>query len=228
VDIEEIISDCRKMDPLLLPLVDPKLYPNCDCPSCRLTCHNLPGFWDPMGFLKWIASLVIGEITAPSFLEALKNNIKFVQLDFWFLQDKNKPTIGMLRPRTQKEIPGRIVGFSPKGTCIFLCSTGCSLTPLQRPVECLTSYACNTPRGPYVGKGELRHPWDTDLGRKVVELYSMVAKQKLRTDWDKFENGVTMATLMRMKKETLIREQIDLKTIYLISQIPPDLLKSIQ
>ncbi len=101
----------------------------CDCEKCRLTCHGMPGPYDPVQVREFV-----------------KNNPDFYGtcVQDYYAGDGTSSTTFFLRPPTISELPGTRARFLFKDEkCKYLTETGCSLAENNTmPTSCLVTSAC--------------------------------------------------------------------------------------
>jgi hypothetical protein len=159
----------------------------CSCSGCSKLCKNIPGFFDPLGFLYYLVKLANSTDPMKVFatFESIIDNI---QQDFW---SSGPDEILMLRPRTIKEIAGHHVKFniySITSKCIYLGSGGCSLSDDTRPSECRCAYNCHTSKYKFE-KRQMSEQWNSPLGRALNELYDSIGKKKYENEFMKDDDS---------------------------------------
>lgn len=164
--------------------------PGCSCPKCSKACKNIPGFFDPLGFLYYLVKLAKSDNPMMVF-KIFESIVDDIQKDFYF----GTNNIYMLRPRTVKENPGdkvKINLYAIMADCIYLETTGCKLSSDTRPAECRCTYGCRIPKYKFV-KPQMAEQWDSPLGRAIISLYDSIGQKKYG---DEFQTGVDTQTDM--------------------------------
>lgn len=207
IDIEDLVPLMQRDDPLKEPYHDERnAVGSCSCEHCRGACRATPGFFDPLGFLHYITSKIVGEFDQETLVGQFELELDNLQLDFYFQGDNNNK-IYMLRPRTLDEEPGKLVRMDfLKSDCVFLGTPGtdekvgcqgCQLNERQRPMECRTAYGCG--KAKFDGsKGVMKDHWNTPLGKAIIALYTKLGIAKYGKSFQKratddFRGEMTLA-----------------------------------
>lgn len=188
-DIEDLISsESLTSEPYaIIRSADP----GCSCSKCARSCQNIPGFFEPLGFLYYLVKLAKSDNPMIVF-KIFESIVDDIQKDFY-----NDPgdNIYMLRPRTIKEKPGNKVKinlYAIMANCTYLETTGCKLSNETRPAECRCTYGCRIPKYKFV-KPQMAEQWNSPLGRAIISLYDSIGQKKYG---DEFQTGVDTQTDM--------------------------------
>lgn len=186
-DIEDLIlSESLKEEPYAMVRSESK---SCSCSECANLCTNLPGFFEPLGFMYYLITMANSEDPMVVF-SCFEKIIDDLQKDF-YSGDLSNGEIQMLRPRTIKEKSGEKVRFNLyaiQGECVYLSKSGCMLSNETRPSECRCAYRCKTPQYKFL-KPQMAEQWDSPLGRAIISLYDSVGKRRYG---DSFQKGMNI------------------------------------